>query len=136
MIASRQRGEILGYCGSDLLFPFQDLEKITGSMDVEPKLGALHQECAEFEGHFRLQGICQYMSIWECHLPSLLLRSVESRGFEMLIVAEVFAATFREHHFKGDTIGEAETAFPGLPRPSCAELVNPLINPHNPASHH
>ena len=46
---------------------------------------------------------------------SALLRRLEPGGFEMLVVAEVFPATFREHHFKGHTIGKTEPAFPGLP---------------------
>jgi hypothetical protein len=67
---------------------------------------------------------------------SALLRRLEPGDFEMLVVAEVFPATFREHHLKGHTIGEAEPAFPGLPRSRCAELVESLIAPHNPAPHH
>lgn len=46
------------------------------------------------------------------NLPALL-RRLEPGGFEMLVVAEVFPATFREHHLKGHTIGEAKPAFPG-----------------------
>jgi hypothetical protein len=61
---------------------------------------------------------------------------LEPGGFEMLVIAEVFPATFREHHLKGHTIGEAESAFPGLPRSRCAELVESLIDPHHPAPHH
>ena len=67
-------------------------------------------------------------------LPNLL-RSEESCGFEMLIVPNVFQATFRKHHFKRHAIREAETAFLSLPRPRCAELVEPLIDPHNPTPH-
>jgi len=36
-----------------LLFLFEQLAEITGGLDVEPELGALLEEFAEFEGHFR-----------------------------------------------------------------------------------
>lgn len=35
-----------------MLFFFEQLPKIAGSLDVEPELGTLFEEFAEFEGHF------------------------------------------------------------------------------------
>ena len=52
LLSSRQLGVVLNYRRSDLLFFFAELPKITGGLDVEPELGTLFEEFAEFERHF------------------------------------------------------------------------------------
>lgn len=48
--SSRHLSLIYGYCGGDLLFLFAELAEIASCLDVEPKLRALFEEFAEFEG--------------------------------------------------------------------------------------
>ena len=52
LLSSRQLGVVLNYRRSDLLFFFAELPKITGGLDVEPELGTLFEEFAEFKRHF------------------------------------------------------------------------------------
>jgi hypothetical protein len=53
--SSKSRGKLgVVFCNGsgDLLFFFAELAEIAGGLDVEPELGALFEEFAEFERHF------------------------------------------------------------------------------------